>query len=204
MEACPSYWEASKFRRAEEAEQDVRSVNFNKDWRFEVWLNAGENKRDYKENDAAIASPAYDDSGWRKLNLPHDWSIEQDFTSEVSVEYGALPTGIGWYRKKFALPAEDAHKRVSLDFGGVFANCELYVNGTKVGNYPYGYNSFTFDITDQLICDGETENVVAVKVNSPKNGSRWYTGSGIYRNVYLTVTDPSCWVSRDSCFQHRS
>ncbi len=166
-----------------------RTMDFNEDWRFEVWPNAGENKRTYAENDLEIASGEYDDSAWRTLNLPHDWSIEEDFTSEVSVEYGALPTGIGWYRKKFTLPESCQGKRINLDFGGVFANAQIYVNGTRVGEYYYGYNSFSFDITDYVICDGETENLVAVKVDSPKNGSRWYTGSGIYRDVSLTITD---------------
>lgn len=170
-------------------EQRERSVLFNEGWRFQVWPNAGKNKRTYSEDDSQLASKEYDDSSWRKLNLPHDWSIEEDFTSEVSVEYGAMPTGIGWYRKSFVLPAEDTGRRVNLDFGGVFANCQIYVNGAKVGEYYYGYNAFSFDITDYVICDGETQNLVAVKVDSPKNGSRWYTGSGIYRNVYLTVTD---------------
>lgn len=170
-------------------EQQERSVLFNEGWRFQVWPNAGKNKRTYSQDDRQLASKDYDDSAWRKLDLPHDWSIEEDFTSEVSVEYGALPTGIGWYRKSFVLPAEDAGRRVNLDFGGVFANCQIYVNGIKVGEYYYGYNAFSFDITDYVTCDGETQNLVAVKVDSPQNGSRWYTGSGIYRNVYLTVTD---------------
>lgn len=167
-----------------------RSLNFNSDWRFQAWLNAGENKRTYSENDAQVASVQYDDSSWRNLDLPHDWSIEQDFTSEVSVEYGALPTGTGWYRKKFTLPESYMGKNISIEFGGVYSNSDVYVNGTKIGTYPYGYNSFSYDITDELICDGKTENLIAVKAVSPKGGSRWYTGSGIYRNVSLTITDP--------------
>ena len=181
--------DADKTQEQAQEETQERSVLFNEGWRFKVWPNAGANKKTYSENDANVASKDYDDSSWRKLDLPHDWSIEEDFTSEISVEQGALPTGIGWYRKSTVLPASDEGKRINLDFGGVFANCTIYVNGSKVGDYYYGYNAFSFDITDYVVCDGQTENVIAVKVNSPKKGSRWYTGSGIYRNVYLTVTD---------------
>lgn len=167
-----------------------RSADFNSGWRFAVWPNAGKNKRSYTENDANLASPSYDDSAWRSLNLPHDWSVEEDFTDEISVESGALPTGIGWYRKKFTLPQSYDGKNIRIEFGGVYSNSTVYVNGKNMGTYPYGYNAFSYDITNALVCDGETENLIAVKVNSPIRGSRWYTGSGIYRNVKLTVTDP--------------
>lgn len=169
---------------------EARTTDFNRGWTFKVWLNAGKNKTTYSESDTAVAAKNFDDSSWRKLDLPHDWSIEQDFTSDVSVEYGALPTGIGWYRKDFTLPAAYEGKRICVDFDGVFANSAVYVNGQKVGDYYYGYNAFSFDITDYVTCGEDVENVIAVKVNSPINGSRWYTGSGIYRDVHLTVTDP--------------
>lgn len=173
------------------AASDQRSIGFSDGWRFNVWLNAGANKRAYNESDADLAASAYNDASWRTVDVPHDWSIEQDFTSEVSVEQGALPTGIGWYRKHFTLPQQDAGGRINLEFDGVFQNATIYVNGRQVGVNPNGYAPFSFDVTDYVTADGATENVVAVKVDaSSKKGSRWYSGAGIYRNVRLTVTDP--------------
>ena len=170
---------------------DARSVSFDKNWQFNVWLNAGKNKRTYDQNDATLASTTYDDSNWRTLDLPHDWSIEQEFTKDVSSWNGALPSGVGWYRKSFTLPESYAGKRINLEFDGVFQDSSLYVNGKLVGGNPYGYGAFSYDITDYVKADGTTENVVAVKVNSTAtNGSRWYTGSGIYRHVRLTTTNP--------------
>lgn len=170
---------------------DERSTSFDRDWQFDVWLNAGKNKRTYDQDDAALAATDYDDSSWRTLDLPHDWSIEQEFTADVSSWNGALPSGVGWYRKSFTLPADYAGKRISIEFDGVFQDSSLYVNGTLVGGNPYGYGSFARDITDYVTADGSTKNVIAVKVNSTAtNGSRWYTGSGIYRHVRLTTTEP--------------
>lgn len=161
--------------------QNERSIDFNRGWSF--WLG--------DENEAMNWN--YDDSSWRKVDVPHDWSIEQDFTYAVQPEIGHLPGGVGWYRKSFVLQEEMADKRIRVDFGGVYMDSTIYVNGKLVGNYPYGYNPFSYDITDYLVYDSETENVIAVRVNSPTNpgghSSRWYSGSGIYRDVSLTVTD---------------
>lgn len=161
------------------AEPTERSTNFNEGWQFSLGDNAGAEKKDY------------DDSLWRTLDLPHDWSIEFDFdySSAATSECGYLDGGTGWYRKTFVLPESMAGKQISIDFGGVYMDSTVYVNGTYVGNYPYGYMPFSYDITDKVVCDGVTENVIAVKVVNQLQSSRWYSGSGIYRDVYLTVTD---------------
>lgn len=159
----------------------TRTTDFSKDWLFA------------HEPNGNVQDIDYDDSEWRKLDLPHDWSIELDFDSSVPTAVGALKGGTGWYRKHITLPAEYAGKRISIDFDGVYMNSRVYVNGELVGNYPNGYVSFSFDITDYVVCDGITDNVIAVFVCNPTDKdnttSRWYSGSGIYRDVHLTVTD---------------
>lgn len=156
-----------------------RSTLFNDGWKF----NLGDVPDAKNKN--------YDDKSWRSLTLPHDWSIEQDFNknSPSTHEGGFLDGGVGWYRKSFVLPKEMEGKKITIDFDGVYMDSYIYVNGEQVGNHPYGYTPFSFDITDNLICDGVTENVISVKVNNRQPSSRWYSGSGIYRDVKLTVTD---------------
>lgn len=168
--------------------ETARSMDFNEDWSFALNPTG---------TDSALSAAGFDDSQWRGLSLPHDWSIEQDFTNQVSSEIGHLPGGTGWYRKSFTLPAELDGKRINIDFDGVYMDSHIWVNGEKVGNYPNGYLPFSFDITDYVTCDGKTENVIAVKVtnitganNISNQSSRWYSGSGIYRDVHMTVTDP--------------
>ncbi len=172
---------ATTFSASAEAES-VRTSDFNKGWQFKLG------------DDQQFSTQKFDDSSWRKLDLPHDWSIEQPFTNQVSSEIGHLAGGTGWYRKHFTLPAEYADKRISIDFDGVYMDSHIYVNGQKVGNYPNGYMPFSFDITKYLTCDGVTDNVIAVKVTNVttpgQQSSRWYSGSGIYRDVHMTVTDP--------------
>lgn len=139
-------------------------------------------------NDSAMSRVDYDDSQWRELSLPHDWAIEGDFSAEnpSGPGGGALPGGIGWYRKHFRLPDGDG-KRYFISFDGVYMNSTVYVNGHEVGFRPYGYSSFEYDITP-YVYPGR-ENVVAVKVdNSDQPNSRWYSGCGIYRHVRLTTT----------------
>lgn len=153
-------------------------TSFNRDWKFHL----GEVFR--------AAEVDFDDTDWRILDLPHDWSIEGDFNRDhpAGTGGGALPGGIGWYRKTFVSEAP-AGKRVFIDFGGVYMNSAVYVNGTCVGRRPNGYVSFRYDITPYL--KPKQSNVIAVRVdNSQQPNSRWYSGSGIYRNVWLTVTDP--------------
>ena len=160
-------------------EQKERSMLFNDGWTFNLGDIQGAKEKEFN------------DDSWRKLTLPHDWSIEQDFNknSPSTHEGGYLDGGVGWYRKTFVLPKSMEGKKISIDFDGVYMDSYVYVNGTQVGNHPYGYTPFSFDITKNLVCDGVTENVIAVKVNNKQPSSRWYSGSGIYRDVHLTVTE---------------
>jgi beta-galactosidase len=153
--------------------------NFCDNWKFHLG------------DEAYAKEKLFDDSGWRTLNLPHDWSIEGEFSNDhpASPGGGALPGGIGWYRKKFIVPESYKNKLVFIDFDGVYQNSEVWINGRYLGKRPYGYISFRYELTPYLSY-GDEENVVSVRVdNSLQPNSRWYTGSGIYRNVWLTVTD---------------
>ena len=157
---------------------DVQS--FNQNWKFTL-----------ADSTLNASSTLFNDNSWRKLNLPHDWSIESDFGKDfpASPGGGALPGGIGWYRKTFVVEKGNISKRVYIDFDGVYRNSEVWINGTSVGKRPYGFISFRYDLTP-YIRFGEN-NVIAVKVdNSKQPNSRWYSGSGIYRNVWLTILNP--------------
>ena len=137
-------------------------------------------------NDEKAHETTFDDHAWRVLDLPHDWAIEGDFyaLNPSGANGGALPGGIGWYRKHLNLNDNDASSRYVLHFDGAYMNTSVYVNGQLVGMRPYGFISFSYDITPYLKKQGD--NVVAVKVdNSKQPNSRWYTGCGIYRHVYL-------------------
>ena len=134
----------------------------------------------------------FDDSGWRTLNLPHDWSIEGEFsdTNPAGAGGGALPGGVGWYRKTFSVAERDAGRLVFVEFDGVYRNSEVWINGHYLGKRPYGYSSFSYELTPHLRY-GRAGNVIAVRVdNSQQPNSRWYSGSGIYRHVRLVTTDP--------------
>ena len=141
-------------------------------------------------------NPQFDDSQWRKIDLPHDWSIEDlpgtkspfSINAISQVSGGFTTGGTGWYRKSFTLPETLKGKRFRILFEGVYMNAEIWLNGRQIGNHPYGYSTFWFDITDNLKHEGE--NVLCVKVKNEGENSRWYTGSGIYRHVWLHVTDP--------------
>jgi len=135
------------------------------------------------------AQPVFDDGSWRTLDLPHDWSIEGSFDPKnpAGTGGGALPGGIGWYRKTFELSASDSSSIFYIDFDGVYRNSEVWINGHYLGKRPYGYSSFRYELTPWLIFGGK--NVIAVRVdNSKQPNSRWYSGSGIYRNVWLVKT----------------
>jgi len=165
--------------------RDSRAVDFNRDWRFSL-----------TDASTDASSPAFDDSGWRRLNLPHDWAIEGDFNENnpSGTGGGALPGGIGWYRKTFATPAGE---KVYLDFDGAYMNASVFVNGRLLGTRPYGYASFSYDITDCLNTDGR-DNIVAVKVdNAEQPNSRWYSGCGIYRNVWLRALPSLTHIAKD-------
>lgn len=133
----------------------------------------------------------FNDKNWRNVDLPHDWSIEGkvDSTNPNGTAGGYFPTGIGWYRKTFTVPSEWKNKRISIYFEGVYMNSEVFIDGKSLGVYPYGYTSFTYELTPDL--ELNQEHVISVRVdNSQQINSRWYTGSGIYRHVWLFVTDP--------------
>lgn len=154
-----------------------RSANFDEGWKF----NLGDS--------GAYSQPDFNDSSWRSLNLPHDWAIEGDFSKEnpSGTGGGALPGGIGWYRKTFTVPDYKEGEKVYIDFDGAYMNTTVYINGHELGTRPYGYASFSYDITPWL---KEGDNVIAVKVdNSDQPNSRWYSGCGIYRHVWLRKLD---------------
>ena len=133
--------------------------------------------------------PSYSDGHWRRLNLPHDWAIEGDFSpsNPSGASGGALPGGIGWYRKHFSLSPDEKYDRFTITFDGVYMNSTVYINGHKLGIRPYGYSTFEYDLTPYIYKKGD--NVIAVKVdNSDQPNSRWYSGCGIYRHVWLTKT----------------
>ena len=146
----------------------------------------------FLKGDASGAQqPGFADATWRSLDLPHDWSIEGPFDAKEPSggPGGFAPTGIGWYRKRFRLPASYTGRHVSIELDGVYQNSEVWINGQYLGKRPFGYISFAYDLTKHLNSGGE--NVVAVKVdNSRQPNSRWYSGSGIYRHTWLVAVNP--------------
>ena len=153
-------------------------INFDKGWRFIL------------ADSAQMSLAMYDDSAWRMLNVPHDWAIEGDFSASAPSgnSGGALPGGVGWYRKSFEVAAADKGKLFYIDFDGVYMNAKVWINGQLLGQRPYGYSSFRFDLTPHLKYGAR--NVVAVRVdNSDQPNSRWYSGCGIYRHVWLVKTE---------------
>ncbi len=154
---------------------DFNKISFNKNWKF------------VQTDDSVAFEITYDDNNWRTLNLPHDWSIEGEFDKQnpATPEGGALPTGIAWYRKVFTLEKSDEAKNYYIDFDGVMSNSEVWINEHYLGKRPFGYIGFRYNLTPFLKF-GEEKNVIAVRVdNSNQPASRWYTGSGIYRNVWM-------------------
>jgi len=152
-------------------------INFDFNWQF------------YLGDEPLAKQSSYYDTHWRTLNLPHDWSIEGEYDQKnpAGIAGGFLPTGTGWYRKQFSWNGSWENKRVMIEFDGVYMNSEVWVNGHALGKRPYGYISFTYDITDFLT---KENNVIAVRVDNSKSPSgRWYTGSGIYRHVWLTTVN---------------
>lgn len=129
----------------------------------------------------------YDTADWKNVTIPHDWSVAYPFDEKNSSGTGYLSGGIGWYKKNFSLPLEQSGKRVIITFDGVYKNAKLWINGYYLGKRPYGYTTFSYDVTD-FACFGETENQVTVRVeHTDVADSRWFTGNGIYRKVSLTV-----------------
>jgi beta-galactosidase len=170
------------------ADEGRQKLSFDQGWRF----NLGE------VVDGQMAELS--DDGWRALDVPHDYSIEGPAGTNAATLHGPfdeqspgcgsvgyLNGGIGWYRKHFSLPARVKGKRVTVLFDGVYMDSEVWLNGVSLGRQPYGYTSFQFDLTPYLISG---DNVLAVRVNVQQPCSRWYSGAGIYRHVWLTITDP--------------
>ncbi len=133
------------------------------------------------------ARPEFNDSSWRQVDLPHDWAVEGIFSLDAGPSHGYLPTGVAWYRKTFFLPARHEGRRLYLEFEGIFRNATVFLNGHRLGHEPSGYISFHYDITDQAIYGDE--NVLAVHVDATEGEGWWYEGAGIYRHVWLTITD---------------
>jgi len=186
---------------ASHATSEHRESQFDEAWRF------------YRGDAAGAEDPSFSDLKWRTVDLPHDWSIEDlpqhpesngesalwddaacpteigpfsKIRSEGRASTGWMVGGVGWYRKTFAAPIRPKDGRVAIRFDGVYMNADFWINGTKLGQHPYGYTGFEFDLTPHLKERGE--NILAVKVNNLGRNSRWYSGSGIYRHVWLTVT----------------
>ncbi|UII23711.1 beta-galactosidase GalB [Fulvivirga ligni] len=154
--------------------------DFNQGWLFSL-----------TDSTVEASDPSFNDSSWRALDLPHDWSIEGAFNKDnpAGVGGGALPGGIGWYRKAFKLQKADSSQLVFIDFDGIYCNSEVWINGSYLGKRPNGYISFRYELTPYLNY-GDIENVISVKVNNDQQpNSRWYSGSGIYRNVWLVKTN---------------
>jgi beta-galactosidase len=176
--------------RHSEPAPGARDYDFGLDWKFA--LVTAEGVTDPTGAYADAYRPGFDDSDWRVLDVPHDWSIE---LAPVSAGYtvstnGFLPGGLAWYRKTFTLPRWMAGKRISVEFDGVYMNSNVYLNGQLLGNHPYAYTGFNYDLTELVHTDGTTPNVIAVQASNQIPSSRWYSGSGIYRNVRIVVTDP--------------
>jgi beta-galactosidase len=162
------------------------TLSFDKDWKFL--------KEDPKGGDPKGAEqPSYDEGSWRTLDLPHDWSIEggYDRNNPSGRGGGYVQTGIGWYRKSFALDQADEGRRVFIEFDGVMMNSDVWINGWHLGHRPYGYSSFQYEMTGHLHFGKGKTNTIAVRAdNSVQPYSRWYTGSGIYRHTRLLITGP--------------
>ncbi|MFT2008865.1 glycoside hydrolase family 2 TIM barrel-domain containing protein [Pontibacter sp. 13R65] len=161
-----------------------RNMLFDADWRF------------HRGDVQGAEQVSFNDSQWRQVDLPHDWSIENlpgtnsPFTPDAinGVSVGFTVGGTGWYRKTFTVPASAKGKRMVVEFEGVYMNSDVWLNGQHLGNYPYGYSTFSYDITDK-VKPGQ-QNVLAVQVKNEGKNSRWYTGSGIYRHVWLKTMEP--------------
>lgn len=159
------------------AQSARKTESFNTNWKF------------FLGDEPQAKNTEFNDGNWRALDLPHDWSIEGRFDPKnpTTQAEGGLPAGIGWYRKTFTVPASAKNKNVFIDFDGIYHNSEVWINGHYLGKRPNGYISFRYDLTPYLKF-GPNKNIIAVRVdNSDQPNSRWYTGSGIYRNVWLVT-----------------
>ncbi len=160
------------------------TMNLNRDWRFhlgDVPFRAPKDSADFM---------GYDDSAWRVVHLPHDWSVEHPFSRDHASGTGYLPGGTAWYRKRFILPDDVQGKRVRVTFGGVYKHARVWINSNYLGQQAYGYSTFTYDVSE-FVRPGE--NVLCVRVeHNEVADSRWFTGSGIYRDVNVEISDMCC------------
>lgn len=158
-----------------------RIESFDSDWRF------------LASDVPAAEAPTFDDAAWQRLSVPHDWSIAGEFREEhpTGKQGGYLPAGIGWYRKTFTVPATDRERRVFVEFDGVMANSDVWINGHHLGHRPSGYVQLRYELTGHLRFGPGEPNVLAVRAdNGPQPASRWYSGAGIYRPVRLLSLAP--------------
>ncbi|UOX92776.1 DUF4982 domain-containing protein [Amycolatopsis sp. FBCC-B4732] len=167
-----------------------RSTDLGAGWRFALANPDGVTDPDGRF--ARAAEPGFDDSAWQAVDVPHDWSIELAPTERggTSSASSFFRGGLGWYRRTFTVAPSLGGKRVSVEFDGVYSDAHVYLNGELLGNHPYAYTGFAFDLTGKLHTDGRTPNVLAVRAVNPLPSSRWYSGSGVYRRVRLVVTEP--------------
>ncbi len=155
---------------------------FDFDWKF------------YRGDAPGAEQTAFQENGWKAVNLPHDWAVERIpgssclFDQHNAFDSGSLPGGVGWYRKSFTVPADAKGKRAFLEFDGAYMNSEVWINGAKLGARPYGYVSFAYELTDHILWG--QPNLVAVRCQVDQPCSRWYSGAGIFRHVWLTMTEP--------------
>ena len=174
--------------RAEDRPRVVAS--FDRAWKFHLGEATGADQT------------TFDDKSWRTLDIPHDWMIEGvpgadqakmdgpfDPKSPAGADGAFLDGGIGWYRKTFTLPASAKGKQITILFDGAYMDADIYLNGQKLGNHPYGFTSFFYDLTAGLKFGGE-KNVIAVRLNVQQPSCRWYSGAGLYRHVWLITTQP--------------
>ncbi len=156
----------------------ARHQSFDHNWRF------------VRGDPPGAERSTFDDAHWIPLRLPHDWAIEGPFDAKLNPQTGALPVaGVGWYRKAFTLPLSERGRDVTVEFDGAMSNAQVWLNGVKLGEHPYGYIGFGFDLTAHLRF-GRGLNVLAVRLAPEPDSSRWYPGAGLYRNVWLNVTGP--------------
>lgn len=182
--------------QAQKVQEKSRIIlNFDSNWLF------------LKGDAKGAENPSFDDSQWRNLDVPHDWSIEgpYDKTNPTSRGGGYLPAGIGWYRKSITIGEAYAGKKVFIEFDGIMANSEVWINGFYLGKRPYGYSSLSYDLTDHIKFGSDQVNILSVRAdNSNQPASRYYTGAGIYRHVRIVVTNPvhfEHWGIHISCSQ---
>jgi beta-galactosidase len=182
-----SFYSAYAFKQKTEIQREESRSSFNANWLFARFGSMPDGS--IKAEPLGLESSNVNDAIWRKLDLPHDWGIEGPFRMDLQSNSGKLPwAGIGWYRKHFTISQEDKGKCYSIDIDGAMSHAKVWLNGQYLGEWPYGYTSFRFEMTPYIRFDGE--NILAVRLDNPPNSSRWYPGSGIYRNVWLVKTAP--------------